>query len=239
MRTVLVTGGSRGIGAACVRAFAQAGWRVAFLYHTATTHAEALAAETGALAIRADVSDSAQVNLACAEALASLRHIDALVNNAGVALTAQLQDTTDTQWAQVIGVNLTGTFYVTRALLPAMVSAGQGRIVNLSSIWGLVGGSMEVAYSAAKAGILGFTKALAQEVAPSGITVNAVAPGATRTDMLNEYDEATLCAIAAETPLGRLCEPEEIAKTILWLCGDDAAMLTGQVISPNGGRVIV
>ena len=135
--------------------------------------------------------------------------------------------------------NLTSAFYATRAVLPGMISRREGRIVNVSSIWGLVGGSMEAAYSAAKAGLLGFTKALAQEVGPSGITVNAVAPGATRTDMLNEYSDETLHAIERETPLGRLCEPAEIARTILWLCGEDAAMLTGQVLSPNGGRVII
>ena len=135
--------------------------------------------------------------------------------------------------------NLTSAFYATRAVLPGMISRREGRIVNVSSIWGLVGGSMEAAYSAAKAGLLGFTKALAQEEGPSGITVNAVAPGATRTDMLNEYSDETLRTIERETPLGRLCEPMDIARTILWLCGEDAAMLTGQVLSPNGGRVII
>lgn len=239
MRTVLITGGSRGIGAACVRAFTQAGWRAAFLYRSSVTEAEALVAETGALAIRADIAQSAQVNAACETALTRLRHIDALINNAGISLAGRLQDTTDEEWRRVLDVNLTGAFYATRALLPRMLSAGGGRIVNVSSIWGQVGGSMEVAYSAAKAGLLGFTKALAQEVGPSGVTVNAVAPGATRTDMLSGFDEPALDAIAREAPLGRLCEPAEIARVILWLCGDDAAMLTGQVIGVSGGRVIV
>ena len=165
--------------------------------------------------------------------------MDALINNAGVALSMQLQDVTDEAWQHVLGVNLTGAFYVTRALLPAMISQCNGRIVNISSIWGMVGSSMEVPYSAAKAGLIGFTKALAKEVAPSGITVNAIAPGATRTDMLAQYGEETLTQIAQDTPLGRLCEPQEIAKTALWLCGDDAAMLTGQVICVSGGSVIV
>lgn len=239
MRTVLVTGGSRGIGAACVRAFAQAGWRVAFLYHHSDAEAQALVTATGALAFRADVSDSAEVNTACAQALRELHHIDALINNAGISLSKQLQDTTDAEWQHMIGVNLSGAFYVTRAVLPAMLSTGIGAIVNISSIWGQIGGSMEVAYSAAKAGLLGFTKALAQEVGPGGITVNAIAPGATRTDMLDGYDEDTLSAIAGQTPLGRLCEPMEIARVALWLCGDDAAMITGQVIGVSGGRVIV
>lgn len=238
MRTALVTGGSRGIGAACVRAFTQAGYRVAFLYRAAEEAARALADETGALAVQADVSQSAQVNAACQAILTDFRHVDALINNAGVALTCQLQDVTDAQWHQVLGVNLTGAFYVTRALLPAMLSQGHGRIVNLSSIWGMVGGSMEAPYSAAKAGLIGLTRALAKEVGPSGITVNAIAPGATRTDMLVGYGEETLRQIERETPLGRLCEPEEIARTALWLCGDDAAMMTGQVLCVSGGSVI-
>ena len=239
MRTVLITGGSRGIGAACVRAFAQAGWRVAFLYRASEAQAEALVAETGALAFRADVSISAEVNAACRKAETLMGRIDALVNNAGVSLTRLIQDTTDEEWRRVLDVNLTGAFYVTRAVLPGMIARKRGRIVNVSSIWGQVGGSMETAYSAAKAGLLGLTKALAQEAGPSGITVNAVAPGATRTDMLAGYDEATLRGIAEEAPLGRLCEPDEVARVALWLCGEDAAMMTGQVIGLSGGRVIV
>jgi len=238
MRTVLVTGGSRGIGAACVRAFAQAGWRTAFLYRASQAEARALVAETGALALKADVGVSTEVNEAVQAVLNDFSHIDALVNNAGVSLTRQIQDTTDEEWRQVLNVNLTGAFYVTRAVLPSMISRKAGRIVNVSSIWGLVGGSMEVAYSAAKAGLIGFTKALAKEEGPSGIAVNALAPGATRTDMLSEYDDDAIAALEQETPLGRLCEPEDIARWALWLCGDGAAMLTGQVISPNGGMVI-
>ncbi len=239
MRTAVITGGSRGIGAACVRAFSAAGYRVAFLYRANDTAAQALVKETGALAIAADVRVSADVNAACQTLLGDLRHVDALVNNAGVALNRQLQDITDAQWQQVLDVNLTGAFYVTRALLPAMLSRGAGRIVNVASIWGMVGASMETAYSAAKAGLIGLTKALAKEVGPSGITVNALAPGATMTDMLLGYGEDTLMHIAAEAPLGRLCTPEEIADAALWLCGEGAGMITGQVISPNGGSVIV
>jgi 3-oxoacyl-[acyl-carrier protein] reductase len=238
MRTVLVTGGSRGIGAACVRAFAQAGWRTAFLYHTSRAEAMALAAETGAVALQADVSASAEVNEAVRRLLLDFRHIDALINNAGEALTKLIQDTTDEEWRRMLDVNLSGAFYTVRAALPSMLSRKTGRIVNVSSVWGLVGGSTEAAYSAAKAGLLGFTKALAKELGPSGITVNAIAPGAVRTDMLNVYGEDALGALEHETPLGRLAEPMEIARVALWLCGDDAAMLTGQVISPSGGMVI-
>lgn len=239
MHTVMITGGSRGIGAACVRAFVAAGWRVAFCYRAAETQAQALARETGALAIRADVRSSMEVNAACARALGALGHVDALINNAGVALWRQLQDTTDAEWAEVLDANLTGAFYTTRALMPAMLSQGHGRIVNVASVWGMVGASMETAYSAAKAGLIGLTKALAKEVGPAGVTVNALAPGATRTDMLLEYGEEVLAQIARESPLGRLCEPSDIAAAALWLCGDGAATVTGQVISPNGGSVIV
>jgi 3-oxoacyl-[acyl-carrier protein] reductase len=239
MRTAVITGGSRGIGAACVRAFSQAGWRVAFFYLASDEAAQALAAETGALALRADVTQSASVDAACASVLRDFRHVDALVNNAGVSLTARLQDVTDAQWRQVLDVNLTGAFYVTRALLPQMIAQKYGRIVNVASIWGMVGGSMEAAYSAAKAGLIGLTKALAKEAGPSGITVNALAPGATRTDMLAEYGEETVRQIALEAPLGRLCEPGEIASAALWLCGDGAAMVTGQVLCVSGGSVIV
>ena len=222
-----------------MRAFAQAGWRVAFLYRTSQAEAEALVMATGALALCANVQVSTEVNAACENALAEFHHIDAIVNNAGISLSRLLQDTTDEEWQNVLDVNLTGAFYVTRALLPQMISRGSGSIINISSIWGMVGGSMEVAYSAAKAGMLGFTKALAQEVGPSGITVNAIAPGATRTAMLSVFNEEEIQAIERETPLGRIAEPMEIARLALWLCGDDAAMITGQVISPNGGRVIV
>jgi 3-oxoacyl-[acyl-carrier protein] reductase len=145
---------------------------------------------------------------------------------------------TDSQWAEVLNVNLTGAFYMTRALLPQMISQGYGRIVNVSSVWGMVGGAMEAPYSAAKAGLIGLTKALAKEAGPAGITVNALAPGATKTDMLAAYGGETLRQIALDTPLGRLCEPEDIASAALWLCGDSAAMVTGQVLCISGGNVI-
>ena len=239
MRTAVITGGSRGIGAACVRAFSAAGYRVAFMYRADAAAAQALALETGALPVQADVAQSSAVNAAAEHILRELRHVDALVNNAGLAMASQFQDITDAQWQRMLDVNLTGVFYVTRAFLPGMLSLHAGRIVNVSSIWGMVGASMETAYSAAKAGLIGLSKALAKEVGPSGVTVNTLAPGATLTDMLRSYGEDTLAQIAAEAPLGRLCTPEEIAAAALWLCGEGAGMITGQVISPNGGSVIV
>ena len=207
MRTVLITGGSRGIGAAAVRAFAREGWRVAFLYRSSEAAAHALAAETGACPIPCDVGDPARVKEACGQAVRQLGHIDALINNAGVAQQKLFTDITDEDWQRMLAVNLSGAFYVTRAVLPGMISRKSGRIVNVSSIWGRVGASCEVHYSAAKAGLIGLTKALAKEVGPSGVTVNCVCPGVIETDMLAGFSQADLDALSDDTPLGRLARP--------------------------------
>ena len=164
MRTALITGGSRGIGAAAVRAFARAGFRAAFFYRADEAAAQTVARETGAAAIRCDVSDPDRVRKACAEAEKTLGHIDALVNNAGIAQQKLLTDITDEDWRRMLDVNLSGAFYVTRAVLPGMISLKSGSIVNVSSVWGQVGASCEVHYSAAKAGLIGLTRALAKEV---------------------------------------------------------------------------
>lgn len=238
MRTVLITGGSRGIGAAAVRAFAREGWRVAFLYRSSENAAHTLAAETGACAISCDVGDPARVKEACALAVRQLGHIDALINNAGVAQQKLFTDITDEDWQRMLAVNLSGAFYVTRAVLPGMISRKSGRIVNVSSIWGRVGASCEVHYSAAKAGIIGLTKALAKEEGPSGITVNCVAPGVIDTDMMASFTAEDKAALAEETPVGRLGTAEEVAKLLLYLAGEDAGYITGQVFGVNGGLVI-
>ena len=164
MNTALITGGSRGIGAAVVRAFAGAGYRVAFFYRSSEQAAQTLAGETGAYAIRCDVSDSAAVQTACAEAARLLGHIDVLVNNAGIAQQKLFTDITDDDWAAMLSVNLSSAFFVCRAVLPDMISRRYGRIINVGSIWGQVGASCEVHYSAAKAGLIGLTKGLAKEV---------------------------------------------------------------------------
>lgn len=235
MRTVLITGGSRGIGAAAVRAFAREGWRVAFLYRSSEAVAHALAAETGACAIPCDVGDSARVKEACGQAVRQLGHIDALINNAGVAQQKLFTDITDEDWQRMLAVNLSGAFYVTRAVLPGMISRKSGRIVNVSSIWGRVGASCEVHYSAAKAGLIGLTKALAKEVGPSGVTVNCVCPGVIETDMLAGFSQADLDALSDDTPLGRLGTPQDVAACLLWLCGEGAAFVTGQTLGVDGG----
>ncbi len=235
MRTVLLSGGSRGIGAATVRAFAAAGWRVAFLYRQSEAPALALSQETGAVALRCDVRDPASVAEACAQATRALGHVDALVNNAGVAQQKLLTDVTDADWRDMLDTHLSGAFYLSRAVLGGMIRRGEGRIVNVSSIWGQVGASCEAPYSAAKAGLIGLTKALAKEVGPSGVTVNCVCPGVIETDMLAGLDEADLEALRQQTPLGRLGTPQDVAGLIVWLCGPQAGFVTGQIIGVNGG----
>lgn len=235
MRTALITGGSRGIGAAMVRAFCQAGYRVAFLYRSSREAALALQAACGAAAILCDVRDSEQVSAACAEALRELTHIDVLINNAGIAQQKLLTDLTDEDWRAMLDTHLSGAFYVTRAVLPGMISRKSGRIINIGSIWGQVGASCEAHYSAAKAGLIGLTKALAKEVGPSGITVNCVCPGVIDTDMLSGFTRDDLAALCQDTPMGRLGTPEDVARCALWLAREDADFITGQIVGVGGG----
>ena len=235
MKTALITGGSRGIGAAIVRALAKQGWRVAFCYKSSGEAACQLAAETGAVPIPCDVTDSGQVRAMVTEAARRLSHIDLLVNNAGVAFQGQLTDMTDDDWHFVLDTSLSAAFYTCRAAIPGMVSRRDGRIINISSIWGRVGASCEAAYSAAKAGLIGLSKALAKELGPSGITVNCLCPGVIQTDMLACYTPEDLAALADETPLCRLGTPEDVAAAVCWLAGDEAGFITGQVIGVDGG----
>ncbi len=235
MLTALITGGSRGIGAATVRAFAAAGYRTAFFYLHSESAAQALAAETGAYAIRCDISDSASVTAACVETKRLLGHIDVLVNNAGIAQQKLFTDITDKDWRAMLDTNLSGAFYASRAVLPDMISRRYGRIISVGSIWGQVGASCETHYSAAKAGLIGLTKGLAKEVGPSGVTVNCVCPGVIETDMLSSFTPDDLAALAQETPVGRLGTPEDIARSILWLADPGSSFITGQIIGVNGG----
>lgn len=234
MRTVLITGGSRGIGAACVRCFSAAGDRVFFFYRANDEAAETLSSETGAVAVKCDVSDPQAVEKAFSE----LPAFDVLVNNAGIAGFSLFQDLSEADWDRMIGTNLGGVYRCTRAVLPGMIAQKQGCIVNVSSMWGQVGASCEVAYSAAKAGVIGLTKALAKEVGPSGIRVNCIAPGVIDTEMNAALSEDALAELAEETPLGRIGTAEEIAGQIYWLTSEEASFLTGQVLGSNGGLVI-
>lgn len=237
MKTVLITGGSRGIGAACAKAFAQDGYRVILNYKNSRAEAEALAKALHGYPVCADVSDPDQVRAMFEEVRRNVGTVDVLVNNAGIAQFAMFDALSDTQWHSVLDVILSGAFYCTRSALPDMIHKKNGAIVNVSSIWGICGSACEVAYSAAKAGLIGMTKALAKEVAPSGISVNCVAPGMIDTEMNHCLDAETVRAICEETPLGRMGTAEEVAKTVLYLA-NGGHFITGQVISPNGGLVI-
>lgn len=238
MKTLLVNGGSRGIGAAVVRLFSKRGYRVAFTYKNSAEAAEQLMRETGALAVRADSASEADVVAAVVKAREALGEIRVLVNSAAISSFSLFTDLTADDWKNIFEVNVHGPFYYTRAVLPEMIARKAGRIINISSMWGVTGASCEVHYSATKAALNGMTRALACEVGPSGITVNAVAPGVIDTEMnarLSEEDRRLLCE---ETPLCRLGTPEEIAETVFFLASDAAAFLTGQVIGVNGGFVV-
>ena len=236
---VLVTGGSRGIGAAAVRQFAREGWKTAFGYRSSREAALALARETGALPLQGDVSRPEEARSLVAQAEEALGSLDALVCSAGIALPIQLlTDTTDEQWRQVMGTDLDGVFYTLRAAIPGMVRRRRGSIVTVSSIWGVSGASCEAPYSAAKAGVIGLTKALAQELGPSHIRVNCVAPGVIDTRMNGALDAAARQELADSTPLGRLGTPEEAAQAICFLASPRASFITGQVLQADGGILL-
>lgn len=235
---ILITGGSRGIGAACVRAFALEGNRVAFLYHTQKERAEALAAKTGAIALQADISDAEQAQHAVEKVVEALGGIDVLVNNAGIAQIKLFTNIGNEEWRRMIDTNLGGAFYVTRAAVKYMIAQQMGRIVNIGSMWGKTGASCEVHYSAAKAGLRGMTMALAKELGPSHITVNCVEPGVIETEMNAALDDETKASLCDGTPLCRLGRAEEVADAVLFLASDKASFITGQILGVDGGFAV-
>lgn len=238
-RCVLISGGDRGIGAAAARAFWQAGYRVAVLYHT---HAEAAAALEkalpGLLAVQCDVASRASCEVAFHTVEQAVGHVDVLVSNAGIAQQKLFTDITPEEWQRMLDVNLSGAFHLCQLALPGMIRRKAGRILTVSSMWGQTGGSCEVHYSAAKAGLIGLTKALAKEEGPSGITVNCVAPGVIDTDMMAAFTAEDKAALAEETPVGRLGSADEVAQLLVFLAGESAGYITGQVFGVNGGLVI-
>ena len=238
-RCVLISGGDRGIGAAAARAFWQAGYRVAVLYHTHAEAAAALEKELpGLLAVQCDVASRASCEVAFHTVEQAVGHVDVLVSNAGIAQQKLFTDITPEEWQHMLDVNLSGAFHLCQLALPGMIRRKAGRILTVSSMWGQTGGSCEVHYSAAKAGLIGLTKALAKEEGPSGITVNCVAPGVIDTDMMAAFTAEDKAALAEETPVGRLGSADEVAQLLVFLAGESAGYITGQVFGVNGGLVI-
>ena len=229
---IVITGGSRGIGAAAVRAFCARGDSVTFFYRSSDALAASLAAQTGARAVRCDVADEQQV----AAAFSDISDVDVLIHNAGTAHFGLINQITPEQWHRLFAVHVDGAFYCIRAALPSMLRRQSGCILTVSSMWGQVGASCEAAYSAAKGALIALSKALAQELGPSGIRVNTIAPGVIQTDMCASLDAQTLDSLRADTPLGRLGTPEDVAQAMVYLA--DAPFVTGQVLGVNGGFVI-
>ena len=238
-RCVLISGGDRGIGAAAAQAFYAAGYRVAVLYHQ---NAEAAArlekALPGCTVVQCNVASRASCELAFHTVEQALGHVDVLVCNAGIAQQKLFTDITPEEWQRMLDVNLSGAFHLCQLALPGMIHRKAGRILTVSSMWGQTGGSCEVHYSAAKAGLIGLTKALAKEEGPSGVTVNCVAPGVIDTDMMAAFTAEDKAALAEETPVGRLGSAAEVAALLVYLAGENAGYITGQVFGVNGGLVI-
>lgn len=239
-KTAIVTGAARGIGKAIAKRLVEDGFFVAAVYNSSEKLAKELESElySNVKAYKCDVSDSESVNAVVRAVLKDRKTVDVLVNNAGIAQQKLFTDITDEDWSRMIGVALSGAFYFTRAVLPSMINEKSGRIINITSMWGETGGSCEVHYSAAKAGLIGMTKALAKETGLSGICVNAVSPGVIETDMMSNFSEADKEALREEIPLSRLGSVEDVANAVAFLCSEKASYITGQVISVNGGIVI-
>ncbi len=238
MKTVFITGGSRGIGAELVRTFSKNGYNVAFTYKASREAAEQLALETGALAIKADSRVENEAIDAVNKAIYQFGGVDCLINNAAISSFSLFTDITLDDWNDMMSVNLTGAFIYSKAVIPDMLKRKQGRIINITSMWGLVGSSCEVHYSAAKAGLIGMTKALAKELGPSGITVNAIAPGVIDTEMNNALTDEDREALINDTPVMRIGTTRDIAEAALFLAKDEASFITGEVLNVSGGYVI-
>jgi 3-oxoacyl-[acyl-carrier protein] reductase len=230
-RTALITGGSRGIGAACARALAAGGHRVTIQYLVSEAASQALAAEIGGSAVRADVSDAGQVR----QMFDTAGPVDILVCSAGIQLLKLFTDTTEEEWRRLLDTNLGGVINCCQAAVPHMVRRKHGRIIIISSVWGVTGASCEAVYSASKAALIGLTKSLAKELGPSGITVNCAAPGVIDTDMNRHLTPDVREELVSNTPLGRIGTPEDVAALVRFLASDEAGFITGQVIGVDGG----
>lgn len=242
-KTVIVTGASKGIGAATAILFARKGYNVVINYNNSYQSAKLLTSslsEQGysVMSFKANVTNKLEVELMIKEAIYKFGSVDVIVNNAGVSATGLITETDDFDVDRIFDINLKGVYNCCKAVTPAMVNQKHGRIINISSMWGEVGASCEVAYSAAKAGVIGLTKALAKELAPSGITVNAVAPGLIETAMNSNISVEDLNSFVEDIPIGRMGSADEVAAAIFFLASDDAEYITGQVLGVNGGYVM-
>ncbi len=242
-KSVVITGSSGGIGSEIARVFAENGWNVGIMYNSSREDAENLEKE---LRQKGTVTFCGECNIASqesvrdyfADAEKTLGRIYAVVNNAGVALQKLFTDVTDEEAERIFDVNVKGTFSCTKAVLPSMINSKEGKIVNISSMWGICGASCEVHYSSAKASVIGFTKALAKELGPSNINVNCVCPGVIETKMNSHLDEETMECLREEIPLMRIGTPRDVAEVVYFLCSEKASYITGQIISVDGGMII-
>ncbi len=235
MKKVIVTGGSRGIGRACVEIFSENGYAVVFIYRSNDQAARECANDTGAYAIKADLSEAEEAEWAYNKAVEYLGGVDVLVNNAGVSLSGLVTDMTDDEWMSIMNTNLSSAFYMSRAASQDFVRQQSGAIVNIGSVWGRCGASCEVAYSASKAGMRGLTLAMAKELGPSGIRVNCVEPGVIDTDMNASYDDDDIAELCENTPLYRIGDPSEVAELVYFLASERASFITAQTIGVDGG----
>ena len=237
MKNALVTGASRGIGREIAEELAKNGFRVFINYNKSEKEALSLAEKIGGIPIKCNVSKADEVNKMI-ETVSEYGGVDVLVNNAGISKIKMLQDTTEGDYDEIFDVNMKSVYLVTKAVIPHMVDKKYGKILNISSMWGICGASCEVCYSASKAAVIGFTKALAKELGPSNINVNCIAPGVIDTDMNKSLGEETRAELAAETPLMKLGTTSDIAKAAAFLISDDASFITGQILSVDGGMTI-
>ncbi|MDY3928673.1 MAG: 3-oxoacyl-ACP reductase FabG [Clostridia bacterium] len=235
MKNVLITGGTRGIGASCAELFSKNGYRVFVIYHSDKEKAQKLCERINCISYRADICSYEQIEKTVKDITEKYGSIEVLINNAGIAQQKLFIDTDSADWGKMIDTNLTGTYNVTNVVIKSMIKNHSGSIVNVSSIWGVCGASCEVHYSAAKSGIIGFTKALAKEVGLSGIRVNCVAPGIIDTEMNNHLSRDDIKEICEEIPMGRVGKPDECAELIYFLASEKASYITGQTVEINGG----
>lgn len=241
MKTAVITGGTRGIGAACANKLYDSGFNIVLVYACDDVTANEFVSGkdmSRIMLVKADVSDFNAMQKMGSDASKRFGGVDVLINNAGIASQKMINDITEFEWDRIFSVNVKGCFNCVKAVLDGMIHNKWGRIINISSMWGQVGASCEVHYSASKAAVIGFTKALAKELAPSGITVNCIAPGVINTDMNSILGENILEELAQETPVGRIGNCEDVANAVEFLAADKSSFITGQVVGVNGGFVI-